>query len=94
VTRPNLSSAEKANAMQDAVNDGCCREAVAKMFGVAKRTVDRHLELPEGLRKHIDCKAVTMAHGRPLKPLVGEVSPEVLGDLIAWIKEIERARES
>jgi ParB-like chromosome segregation protein Spo0J len=87
VTRRNLSNLEKANAMQDAANDGFDRKEIAKLFGVPRRTVDRYLELPEELRCHIDCKTITMAHARTLKPLLGVVSSELIGDLLAWIRE-------
>lgn len=85
-TRSNLSFAEKANAMQDAVNDGFTREHVAKFFGVSSRTVDRHLELPEEIRRHIDCKVVTMAHGKLLVPLLGNEASASLDDMLDWIR--------
>ena len=87
VRRRNFSFAEKANAMQLALNDGFTRDEIARFFAVKRRTVERHLELPKELREHIDGKVVTMAHGRALKPLIGEVSSKEIGDLVNWIKE-------
>ena len=49
--------------------------------------------LPEELRLHVDCKLVTMAHARALKPLVGVVRSDVIEDLVNWIKET-RASET
>ena len=87
VRRRNLSFVEKANAMQLAVKDGFTRDEIAGFFAVERRTVDRYLELPYELQKHIDGKAVTMAHGRALKPLIAVVSSKIIGDLVNWIKE-------